>query len=83
MYLIFPTEQAAMDRNHEIAVAQGCSGTTQYWFSWIVKDPEAALVVDQPDLLTPEEVAELKDYQYMDDNGWFSNPPIQDAEVIE
>ena len=75
-YLIFPTEQEAQDRSHQIAEEQGCSGVTQYWFGWINKDPQSALQVDQPELLTEEEVAELKDEQYMEDNGWFPNEEL-------
>lgn len=73
-YLIFPTEQDAQDRSHEIAVAQGCSGVTQYWFGWIVHptNGEAALQITDESILTEEEIAELKDYDYMLTNGWFA-----------
>lgn len=82
-YLIFPTEQEAQDRSHQIAEEQGCSGVTQYWFGWINHPSgESALQVDQPELLTEEEVAQLKDYQYMADNGWFPEEPMQ-VDVIE
>lgn len=79
MYLIFPTEQAAMDRSEQIAIAQGCTGdVTKYWFAWIVSytnAPESAMMVpeDETDKLTPIEVTELKDQAYMEANGWF--PP--------
>lgn len=79
MYLIFPTEQAAMDRSEQIAIMNGCTGdVTKYWFGWVVSytnAPETALMVseDQTDELTPTEVTELKNQAYMEANGWF--PP--------
>lgn len=79
LYLIFPTEQAAMDRSEQIAIINGCTGdVTKYWFGWIVSytnAPETALMVpdNQTDELTPTEVTELKDQAYMEANGWF--PP--------
>lgn len=81
LYLIFPTEQAAMDRSEQIAIINGCTGdVTKYWFGWIVSytnAPETALMVpdNQTDELTPTEVTELKDQAYMEANGWF--PPTQ------
>ena len=85
MYLIFPTEQAAMDRSEQIAIAQGCTGdVTKYWFAWIVSytnAPETALIVpdDEADKLTPAEITELKNQAYMEMIGWFPpvNPPGQ------
>lgn len=92
LYLIFPTEQEAQDRSHEIAVAQGCSGVTQYWFGWIVHPTtlEGALQIpeDQQSLLTEEEIAELKDQAFMEAGGWFDTPieaPVEetvDAEAV-
>ena len=91
LYLIFPTEQDAQDRSHEIAVEQGCSGVTQYWFGWIVHPTtlEGALQIpeDQQSLLTEEEIAELKDQAFMEAGGWFEQPaPVQpvtvDAEAV-
>lgn len=88
LYLIFPTEQDAQDRSHEIAVAQGCSGVTQYWFGWIVHptNGEAALQIpeDQENLLSPEEIASLQDQAYMEANGWFAQPaPVSNDPVTE
>ena len=88
LYLIFPTEQDAQDRSHEIAVAQGCSGVTQYWFGWIVHptNGEAALQIpeDQENLLTEEEIASLQDQAYMEANGWFEQPaPVEEGVVTE
>lgn len=76
LYLIFPTEQEAIDRTQEIATEQGCTGDiTLYWFGWIVhpSSTETALQVpdDQVGYLTPTEQSELKDQAYMDANGWF------------
>lgn len=85
LYLIFPTEQDAQDRSHEIAVAQGCSGVTQYWFGWIVHPTtlEGALQIpeDQQSLLTEEEIAELKDQTFMEAGGWFEQPAPVEAPV--
>lgn len=81
MYLIFPTEQDAMNRSEQIAILNGCVGNlTKYWFGWIVSytnAPETALTVpdDQIDELTPTEITELKDQAYMEANGWF--PPSE------
>lgn len=88
LYLIFPTEQDAQDRSHEIAVAQGCSGVTQYWFGWIVHPTtlEGALQIpeDQQSLLTEEEIAELKDQAFMEAGGWFVQPaPIEVEETVD
>lgn len=85
MYLIFPTEQAAMDRSEQIAQSQGCYGdVTKYWFAWVVSytdAPETALMVpdDETDKLTPAEITELKNQAYMEMIGWFPplNPPGQ------
>lgn len=87
-YLIYPNEQSALDRSHEVAVAQGCSGVTQYWFG-VSKHPStdvACMIVDDESLITEAEVGELKDKEYMDANGWFPAPPvddIQEAEVVQ
>jgi len=87
LYLIFPTEQDAQDRSHEIAVAQGCSGVTQYWFGWIVHPTtlEGALQIpeDQQSLLTEAEIAELKDQAFMEAGGWFVQPAPIEAPVEE
>ena len=90
LYLIFPTEQDAQDRSHEIAVEQGCSGVTQYWFGWIVHPTtlEGALQIpeDQQSVLTEIEIAELKDQAFMEAGGWFEQPaPVEetvDAEAV-
>ena len=79
-YLIFSTIQLALNRSQEICISQGCTGnTTTYWFGCI-KHPiteEGAMHVpeDQEYLITEEEILELKDYQYMYDNGWFPDTP--------
>jgi hypothetical protein len=73
--------QLALDRSQEICVSQGCTGdTTTYWFGCI-EHPitgEGAMYVpeDQEYLITEEEILELKDYQYMYDNGWFPDNPF-------
>jgi len=79
-YLIFPTMHLALNKSQEICVSQGCTGDiTTYWFGCIehpitgkgtIQIPE-----DQQYLLTEEEILQLKDYQYMYDNGWF--PDVQ------
>jgi hypothetical protein len=80
-YLIFSTIQLALNRSQEICISQGCTGnTTTYWFECI-KHPtteEGAMYVpeDQEYLITEEEILELKDYQYMYDNGWFPDNPF-------
>lgn len=76
-YLIFPTEQEALDRSEQIAIGQGCTGDiTKYWFGTIVNPStqQGAMVVpeEEESLLTPQEVDSLKDEQYMVANGWFS-----------
>lgn len=93
LYLIYASEQDAIDRSQQIAVEHGCTGdVTSYWFSWIQHptNGEGALQVpeDQTSVLTEGEIASLQNQQYMDDNGWFAAPPppvdiIEDAEVIE
>jgi hypothetical protein len=80
LYLIFASEQDAIDASSQIAVEQGCTGdVTSYWFSWInhPTNGESALQVpeDQTSVLTEGEIALLKDQQFMDDNGWFAAPP--------
>ncbi len=75
-YLIFTTEQDALDRSQEICIQTGCTGdVTIYWFGCIVNQNtlEGALEVpeDQENFLTTQEISELKDQQYMVDNGWF------------
>ena len=90
LYLIFASEQEAIDASQQIAVEQGCTGdVTSYWFSWIQHptNGEGALQVpeDQTSVLTEEEIAILKDQQFMDDNGWFPPAPaplIEDAEIV-
>jgi hypothetical protein len=80
-YLIFPTMQLALNRSQEICVSQGCTGdTTTYWFG-CTEHPtteEGAMQIPegQEALLTEQEILELKDQQYMNDNGWFPDQPI-------
>ena len=81
IYLILPTEQKALDRSQEICISQGCTReTTTYWFEVIKNNTtnEGAIIVpeEQIYLLTQQEVQQLKDYQYMYDNGWFNYTPI-------
>ncbi len=79
-YLIFSTIQLALNRSQEICVSQGCTGdTTIYWFG-CTEHPttgEGAMRVleNQEHLIIEEEILQLKDYQYMYDNGWF--PDVQ------
>lgn len=80
-YLLFQTEQLALDRSHEICISQGCTGdTTTYWFGVILHPitQEAAMQVtdDYQYLLTETEITELKNQKFMNDNGWFPNQPI-------
>jgi hypothetical protein len=80
-YLLFETEQEGLNRSQEICISQGCTGdTTTYWFG-VIKHPlteQGAMQVpeEQESLLTEQEVLELKDQQYMNDNGWFPDQPI-------
>lgn len=74
-YLIFNTEEQALDRSHEIAINEGCNGVTKYWFG-VIKHPiddNAAMEVseDEVDKLNTTEQDDLKNRQYMEDNGWF------------
>jgi hypothetical protein len=78
LYLIFASEQDAIDASSQIAVEQGCTGdVTSYWFSWInhPTNGESALQVTETSVLTEGEIASLQDQQFMDDNGWFAAPP--------
>lgn len=75
-YLIYNTKQEALNRSHEIAVMLGSGGgddVTQYWFAVVENSDtgQAAMEVENEGLLQPAEIAELKDEQYMIDNGWF------------
>lgn len=80
-YLIFSTNQQALNRSQEICISQGCAReTTTYWFAVIKNNTtnEGAIIIpeEQIYLLTEQEISELKDYQYMYDNGWFDDAPI-------
>jgi hypothetical protein len=80
-YLLFQTEQEALNRSKEICISQGCTGdTTTYWFE-VIKNSlteEGAMQVPEGQelLLTEQEILELKNQQYMNDNGWFPDQPI-------
>lgn len=80
-YLIFSTKQEALNRSQEICISQGCTrNTTTYWFD-VIKNKitnEAVMIIPegQENLLTEQEVSNLKNYQYMYDNGWFDDAPI-------
>jgi hypothetical protein len=80
-YLIFKTEQDALNRSQEICISQGCTGnTTTYWFG-VIKHritEEGAMQIPegQESILTEQEISELKDQTYMQDNGWFPDQPI-------
>jgi hypothetical protein len=81
VYLIFSSLQGAQDRSQAICQQQGCTGDiTTYWFSCIENKNtlEGAMVVpeDQESLLTSEEISELKNEQYMIDNGWIEVSPF-------
>jgi hypothetical protein len=86
LYLIFASEQDAIDASSQIAVEQGCTGdVTSYWFSWInhPTNGESALQVTETSVLTEGEIALLKDQQFMDDNGWFAPPPPIEEPIQE
>jgi hypothetical protein len=80
-YLIFSTLQLALNKSQEICISQGCNNsTTIHWFKCI-EHPltgEGAMKIpeNQEYLISEQEILELKDYQYMYDNNWFSNNPF-------
>lgn len=75
-YLIFANRQLCDSRNNQIAIAKGSGkpgDVTVYWFASIghPRNSEWAMMVDDNTLITPQEVSQLKDYAYMNANGWF------------
>jgi hypothetical protein len=81
-YLIgLSPEEAAKTRDRAIAIMQGCSGLiTEYWFQ-IIKHPEReewgmTIPEGEEDKLTTEEISTLKTEEYMDEDGWFPEPPF-------
>jgi hypothetical protein len=72
-YLIFPTIQDSLYRSNQIAISQGCdeNSVTQYWFGSIEhSDGRAALEVTDESFLTENEVLELKDFEWMKNEGF-------------
>lgn len=72
-YLIFNNELEAQNRNNEICISQGSGkpgDITRFWFGIINKESDFALVVDDESLLTDIERQNLKDEQWMVNNGW-------------
>jgi hypothetical protein len=83
-YLIFATNANARSRTEAVAQSLECNGTTTAWFDTIEhpsQRPQSALVIpeDQLHLLTNQERNGLKDFDFMDKNGWFPKNP--DMEV--
>lgn len=80
-YLIGLTpEEAAKTRTRIAAESKGCAGhITEYWFAVIKHYLEdkwgLCIPEDQEDLLTPEEIASLKTWEYLDSDGWW--PPSE------
>ena len=58
-YLIFETQVAAEQRDHEEAVRRGCAGVTQYW--WGISELESGfgLAVGEDPLQDGEEASEI------------------------
>lgn len=81
-YLIgYFQESVPLARSEEIACDQGCHGEiTLYWFGVFQKyDAEEwgmAIPEDQEDKITQEEIDSLKTWEYLDDNDWWSPPPL-------
>jgi hypothetical protein len=80
MYLIYSSEQDAVDRSEQIAIDKGCNGDiTTYWYGWLVHptlSPATALIIpeDQINYLNPSEQSLLQTEAEMQANGWFVNP---------
>ena len=77
-YLIYNTIEQATARTRQIAIEQGCSGVTIYWFSMIEKGIQAALEIPdgEEDKLTEQEIESLKSEEYMIENGWFNEDEL-------
>ena len=80
-YLIFPSLQDALNRSQAICQQQGCTGDiTTYWFGCIENQTtlEGAMQVPEgyEDVLTPQEISDLENQQYMVDNGWIQENPF-------
>lgn len=75
-YLIFPSFDMALQRSHNIAVEQGAGkegDVTQYWFGTIEhEDGRAAMEVSDEALITDAEKLELKDENWMENDGWLN-----------
>jgi hypothetical protein len=79
-YLIFDTEDKANTRNQQIAIEQGAGDNqgdiTQYWFAMIKHQENDlwCLCIPEDDLnkITEEEKSNLKDYNYLENNGWIT-----------
>jgi len=76
-YLIgLSPEEVAKTRTRIAAEAKGCTGNvTTYWFAVIkheTRDEWGLCIPEgQEDLLTPEEIAVLKTWEYLDEDGWW------------
>lgn len=75
-YLIFNTRSDADIKNQQIATSQGAGTTagdvTRFWFNTIdnLQTQQAALQVYDESVLSQQDIQDLKDEQYMIDNGW-------------
>lgn len=48
-YKIYPTEEEAKEVSQQEALDRGCSGTTQYWWSWQVHPETGECALKRPD----------------------------------
>lgn len=78
-YLIYPTASQAYNRSREIALSLGAGDSpddmTKYWFG-VIEHPsgEGAMEIPEDEInkLTQAEQALLKDYTFMENQGWFN-----------
>ena len=81
-YLTYNTKDDALSRSQEIAIEQGCTNSiTSHWFG-VIEHPttlEGAMQIPdgEESKLTDIEINNLKDYSYMENDGWF----IQDNPI--
>jgi len=72
-YLIFDTFEEAEIRNEKTTISLSGfkpSNLSKYWFSMISKDDQFALIIDDENLVNESERENLKDEDWMKDNGW-------------
>jgi len=73
VYKIYATEEEAKEASHQEALDRGCSGTTQYWWSWQVH-PETGECA----LKSSEEVEGWTDTL---DESWFPKDELGEEET--